>query len=276
MPDDTVLYDDLLPLTEDDFIGGRVRLRQPKQGYRVSMDTVLLAAAVQARPGEKVLEAGTGSAGASICIGWRCPEVSVTGLELQPSMAALARDNIALNGMEDRINIIEGDIMAPPASLMPESFDHVLANPPYIEKGCGLRAPAASKGLAHMDSTASLADWVRFCLRMVKKKGTVYFVFRADRVDALIRAMGKQVGDITLCPLWPREGVPAKRILIQARKEMHGVMALSAGFPLHGDVSRYTAEAEAVLRDGHAIDLNRARRGEKGVIVAPMHQDKTE
>ncbi len=264
---------DLSPLTKDDVIGGRLKLLQPKTGYRISMDTVLLAATINAKPGDKVLEAGTGSGCASLCVAWRCPDVSVTGVELQSSMVALARENVLLNGMEDRISIVEGDITNPCETLPNQSFDHVFANPPYIEKGCGLRAPALSKGIAHMDTTATLRDWVTFCLKKVKQKGTVSFVFRADRVDSIIRAMGKQVGDITLCPLWPRDGTPAKRILIQARKEVHGVFAISAGLALHGEVDRYTKEAELVLREGYGIDLGRARRHEQGLLVPPSNND---
>jgi tRNA1(Val) A37 N6-methylase TrmN6 len=254
-------------LTNDDLIDGKVHLLQPEKGYRVSMDTVMLAAAVPAKPGQRVLEAGTGSAGAALCVAHRCQEVDVVGIELQPSMAALARKNITLNKLDDRMQVVEGCVTTRPEELGLEQFDHVFANPPYLEHGSALRPPTDSKGIAHMDSTAKLKDWVKFCLAMVKKKGTLTFVFRADRLHDLLYLLQGKAGEVVLCPLWPRVGTPAKRVLVQAKKQLNGVLALSAGIALHGEVDRYTPEAEEILRKGKAIDMERARCGEGGLIV---------
>lgn len=254
-------------LTTDDLIGGKVHLLQPLKGYRVSMDTVLLAAAVPAKSGQRVLEAGTGSAGAALCVAHRCPDVEVVGLELQSTMAELARKNIALNNFEHRMSVVEGCVTTRPETLGLECFDHVFANPPYLELGTALRPPMNTKGIAHMDSTAKLKDWVTFCLAMVKKKGTLTFVFRADRLHDLLYLLQGKAGEVVLCPLWPRIGVPAKRVLVQAKKQLNGVLSLSAGIALHGKVDRYTAEAEAILRDGKAINMERARKGEAGLLV---------
>ncbi len=253
-------------LTTDDLIGGKVHLLQPEKGYRVSMDTVLLAAAVPAKAGQRVLEAGTGSAGAALCVAHRCPDVEVVGLELQSAMAKLALKNIALNDMENRMSVVEGCVTTRPEELGLESFDHVFANPPYLEHGSALRPPTDTKGIAHMDSTAKLKDWVKFCLAMVKKKGTLTFVFRADRLHDLLYLLQGKAGEVVLCPLWPRDGVPAKRVLIQAKKQLNGVLSLSAGIALHGKVDRYTSEAEAILRDGQAIIMERARKGAVGLV----------
>lgn len=251
-------------ITIDDLIGGRVALIQPKTGYRVSMDTVLLAASVPAQDGERVLEAGTGSGGAALCLAHRCPGVHVEGLEIQQAMAAVARRNAALNGMEDRFSVTVGCITAPPAEMEPGSFDHVFANPPYLERCSSIRPPARTKDIAHMNSTAALKDWVDFCLAMVRVKGTISFIYRADRIDELISLLYRRAGDLTLLPLWPHAGQPAKRILVQGRKGTFGVSALLPGIALHGDVDnggqRYTAEAEAILRDGGAVDLCEVRK----------------
>lgn len=99
-------------LTEDDLIGGAVRLLQPKSGYRVSMDTVLLAAAIPAKPGEHVLDAGTGSGGAAMCLARRCERVLVSGIEIQPELTVLARRNAELNGLDGRVRVVEGALQA--------------------------------------------------------------------------------------------------------------------------------------------------------------------
>ena len=81
-------------------------------------------------------------------------------------------------------------------------------------------------------------------------KGVVTLIHRADRLDDIIRGLGGKFGGITVCPLWPRAGVPAKRLIIRARKGLATPFTLTAGLVLHADSGDYTAEAGAVLRGG--------------------------
>lgn len=241
--------------THDDFLGGAITLYQPKKGYRVSMDTVLLAACVPASPGDKVLEPGAGSCGASLCLAHRVPDIDVTAIEMQDQMIKLANHNISMNTMASRVSVMKADI-TDRAPIFPEGrFDHVMVNPPYLANGKALRPPEENKGLAHMDSTASLKDWIRFCLYNLKPRGTLSLVYRADRADEVIARLYGRFGDIKLFPLWPRCGVPAKRVLIQARKGVRGAMILLPGMVLHGEEERYTKETEAILRNGKALIL---------------------
>ncbi len=239
----------------DDLLGGAVRIIQPVSGYRVTTDTLLLAACVPAKKGEKVLEAGTGTGGAALCIARRVEGADVTGIEIQDRMAGLAEKNIALNHLQGRVHIVRGCITRPPDSLVSQSFDHVLANPPYLEPGRAIRPPSESKGLAFMESSATLKDWVKFCLTMARNRGTLSFIHRADHVDALIGLLYGRVGELKIFPLWPRPGVPAKRVIIQGRKGVHGVACLLPGIALHGEKERYSKEAEVILRHGAALDL---------------------
>ena len=248
-------------LTLDDFLGGGLKLWQPKGGYRIGVDTILLAASVPAKEGDKILEAGTGSGGAALALAQRVSGVSVTGLELQFEMASIARKNILENKLENSVDIIEGDITSPPSELVENSFDHVMVNPPYLEPGSAISPPSITKSLAHMNSSAELKDWVMFCLSMAKNKGTLSFVFRADRLHDLMALLHRRVGDLIICPLWPREGVVAKRILVQGKKGLRGVTTMAPGIALHGEIERYTREAEAILRLGQKIDMEGARSG---------------
>jgi len=239
----------------DDFLGGQIRLVQPLDGYRVSMDTILLAAAIPARKGDQVLEPGIGTGGAALALARRVPGVKVTGLELQPQMAAFARRNIALNSMQDEVSLIEGDIMTPCDAVPDGAFDHVMANPPYLTPGTGMRPPSKSKGLAHMDSSASLKDWLNFCVAKARHKGTVTVIHRTDMLQQVIARLHRSVGELTLLPLWPRERVAAKRFILQGRKGMHGGMTILPGLALHGVEDRYTRQAEKILRDGEGIKV---------------------
>ena len=240
--------------TVDNFLGGAVKLIQPKSGYRVSMDTVMLAACVPAKAGERVIEGGVGSAGAALCLARRVPGVFVHGLDIQDDMLSFARRNIAHNGLEDYVTVSQGSI----TELRQEdeaTYDHVMVNPPYLADGKGIRPPAETKGLAHMDQSAGVRDWVKFCIHLVRNKGTVSIIYRADRVDEVIAHLHRRVGELKIMPLWPRYGSPAKRVIIQGRKGMHGTASILPGLALHGEVERYTREAEEILRDGAALDL---------------------
>lgn len=237
----------------DDFLGGAVRLIQPKDGYRVSMDTVMLAASVPAKPGDKIIEGGVGSGGAALCLAKRVKGVSVLGIERQDDMLAYAKRNIDFNDMASQVSAVHGDITD--LSQDEGAFDHVMVNPPYLADGKGIRPPAETKGLAHMDKSASIKDWVRFCIYKVKNKGTVTIIYRADRVDEVIAHLHRRVGELKIMPLWPRLGVPAKRVIIQGRKGMRGTASILPGMALHGEVERYTPEAKKILWDGEALDL---------------------
>jgi tRNA1(Val) A37 N6-methylase TrmN6 len=239
--------------TEDDFLGGAVRLIQPKDGYRVSMDTVMLAASVPAEAGEAVLEGGVGSAGAAICLAKRVAGCKVAGLELQDDMLAYAARNVAHNGLQDQISLRGGCITD--LSGKQSQFDHVMLNPPYLPRGKAVRPPVANKGIAHMDSNASLKDWIKFAVHYCKQKGSITVIIRADRMDEVIAHMHRRVGDIMIMPLWPRDGVPAKRVIVQGRKGAHGAASILPGLALHGAVDRYTDAAHKILWDGAALDL---------------------
>lgn len=239
--------------TIDDFLDGSVRLIQPRDGYRVSMDTVLLAAAVPAASGDKVLEGGIGSAGASLCLARRVPGVSIKGIEIQDEMIALANRNIDYNDLADFVSVEKASITN--LSGMQSQYDHVMVNPPYLPAGKAICPPDQNKGQAHMDLNASLKDWIRFCVHYVKQKGTVTLVYRADRIDEVISHLYGRVGDLIIMPFWPRSGRKAKRVIVQGRKGVSGAVSLLPGIALHGDMERYTPEAEEILRKAGALDL---------------------
>ena len=140
-------------LTTDSLLAGRVRLRQPRHGYRVAIDPVLLAAAVPALAGQAVLDAGLGTGAATLCLLARVPGCRVAGIELQPELADLAAENAALNGVE--LELVTGDLLAPPPELRARSFDHVMSNPPFLEPGEGSASPLPQRMRAHGEGSLS-------------------------------------------------------------------------------------------------------------------------
>lgn len=242
-------------LTEDALLGGRLRLRQPAGGARVAIDTLLLAAAVAARPGEHLIEAGSGSGGAALALARRCAEVRVTGVELDPEMVAMASANAALNGLEERVRFIEGCVTARPLALGRGRFDQALVNPPYGDRDCGPAPPDGGRARAFVTDKAALRDWIDFCLDMIRERGTLTLIHRADRLDTIIAALHGRAGDIALCPLWPKAGMAAKRILLRARKGARGGARVLPGLILHDRQGGFTPETEHILRDAGALDL---------------------
>ena len=230
--------------TEDTLLGGRVRLLQPRRGYRVAIDPVLLAASVEARAGERVLDLGCGTGAVALCLAARLPSVSIVGLELQADFAELAERNAALNGASDRVRIVRHDIAAPlPADL--GLFDHVATNPPFLAAAVADVPPDRGKALATVESSADLAHWLAVALAALKPGGTLTLIHRTDRLDEILAPLARM--DVTVKRL-----SDAGRVLIRART---GKAALhhSPALALHRPSGGYSDAAEAVLR--HAAPL---------------------
>jgi len=167
----------------------------------------------------------------------------------------LANDNVALNSLGHRVAVMLGDLLSPPPRLEPGGFDHVLANPPHLAQGTATPPPDPGRAAAHVEGEADLAAWIRFLLTMARPKGSITVIHRADRLDALLAQLSGRAGEIVVFPLWPGAGKPAKRVVVRARKGLATPTRLSAGLVLHGPDGRYTAAAEAVLRDGARLTL---------------------
>lgn len=240
----------------DDFLGGRLRLTQPASGYRAGADAVLLAAACAATPGQTVLELGCGAGAALLCLGVRVPGLALTGLERDAVAADLARANAAGAGMS--VRIVTGDLERMPADLRAESFDHVIANPPFFTTGT--RSPDAYRAGARHEETP-LPLWIEAGLKRLRPRGLLTLIHRAERLDTVLTVLAGRAGDIVILPIAGRSGAPAGRVIVAARKGARGPLQLLAPFVLHAnarhlrDAEDLTPAAQAVLRHAAALDL---------------------
>lgn len=237
--------------TDDRLLDGRVRLIQSRAGYRAAIDPVLLAAAAPARAGQAALDLGAGSGAVGLCLATRVPGLAVTALEREADAAALCRRNIAANRLDGAIAVLEADLARLPETLH-GAFDQVVANPPYIGRHEGTRPPNVGRAAAHADG--DLEVWITAAHEALKPKGWLTLIHRADRIDRVVALLAGRFGALTLVPLWPKQGVAAKRIIVRARKGVRSPGQLSAGLVLHRADGGYTDEAMAVLRDLAPID----------------------
>ena len=231
---------------ESALLGGRVRLRQPVKGYRAGMDAALLAAAVAAEPGQRVIEAGCGAGAVLMQIAARHSGVALTGLERDPAMAALARENAVLNGAD--ASILEGDVAAGFRALDLPPFDWAVSNPPFFDDPGALRAPAEGKRGAWM-ADDGLKAWTTFLLKSVREGGRIVVIHRADRLADLLALLGETAGSFAVRGVHPHADEPAKRVLVQAIKTGKAPLRLLPPLVLHDrSGAKHTAEAEAILR----------------------------
>ena len=236
---------------EDALLGGRVRLRQPARGYRAGMDAALLAAAVAAEPGQRVIEAGCGAGAVLMQIAARRPDATLTGLERDPAMATLARGNVALNGVDARI--VQGDVAAGFRALQMEPFDWAVSNPPFFDDPGALRVPAEGKRGAWM-ADDGLKAWTTFLLKSVRESGRIVVIHRADRLADLLALLGETAGSLAVRGIHPHADEPAKRVLVRAIKTGRAPLRLLPPLVLHDrSGARHTAEAEAILRGEAAL-----------------------
>lgn len=234
-------------------LDGRVRLLQPDDGgFRTSLDSVMVAAACPARAGETLLDMGCGVGSAGLCVMARVNGIQLTGVEIQSAVAALATRNTALNNAGDQAIFINADIR----DFTPDQmFDHVICNPPYLESGTYTPSPddGRNTALGHHGTDMTLDDWLRAAHRLVKSRGSITLIHRADHIDRIIQGLGKRFGAIEIIPLWPHAGEDARRVIIRAIKDRRDAATIRAGIILHEMDGSWTTAADNVLRHMAAI-----------------------
>ena len=237
-------------LTRDGILGGKVTLWQPAQGYRVAVDPILLAAAVQPKAGARVLDLGCGVGTIALCLLARCPDITVVGLELNANLVDIARRNALENNASERLVIHHGSVATLPAEILAGTFDIVATNPPYLKAGHASTSPDMTKQSANVESGADLQAWIKAAARALKNKGRLAMIHRADRLDQILSVLHGSFGEITIHPLWPKSGVSAKRVIVHARKGNSSPSQLTAGTVLHQDDGEFTDEAIRILDGG--------------------------
>lgn len=227
-------------------LGGKVRLRQPDTGLGAGLDAVMLAASVAAAPGAMVLDAGCGAGAVFLCVLARCPGARAVAVERDLELAALARENAALNGWADRVEVLEGDVSDPGLRARLPRCDQAVSNPPFWAGGSPPPDPHRA-GATH-GGGVGLGEWAAFLAAPLGRGGRAVFVLPAARLDeGILSLRAARLGGIEVMPFWPRAGRAAGRVLLRARRATRAPATLLPGLVLH-EGQGWTPAADAVLR----------------------------
>jgi tRNA1(Val) A37 N6-methylase TrmN6 len=245
--------------TDDAALGGRLRLLQPARGHRFGHDAILLAACSPAQAGEHAVEFGAGVGAAGLALLARVPGARVTLVEIEPSLTALAQENITRNGMEHNARAVTLDVGASArdflnAGLPPACADHVLMNPPFND-AAHQASPDASRRQAHMAHDALLETWLGAAARLLKPGGTVTLIWRAPQLGDVLAEIARSFGGVRVLPVFGKPEQPAIRALVQGIAGSREEISILPGLTLNDSDGRPTAEAEAVMRNAESLPL---------------------
>lgn len=175
----------------DDLHRNGYRIIQQARGFCFGMDAVLLSGFAAVRSGERALDLGTGTGIIPILLKAKTEGEHFTALEIQPEVADMARRSVALNGLEENISVVTGDIKEASQIFGAASFDVVTVNPPYMNDRHGLKNPALPKAIARHEVLCTLEDVVREGAKVLKSGGRMYMVHRPHRLIEIVTAMTK-------------------------------------------------------------------------------------
>jgi tRNA1(Val) A37 N6-methylase TrmN6 len=252
-----------LEFTEDAFLGGKLRLRQPKSGHRAGHDAMLLAAATAARTGDRVADLGAGVGAAGLALARRVEGIALTLVELDSGLAELARRNAAANAISADVAVLDvtaaGAAAFAAVGLGPDSVDVVLTNPPFNDGARHRASPDQARASAHMATPATLEAWVHAARRMLRSGGELTMIWRADGLAEVLAALSRGFGSLVVQPVHGEPGRPAIRILVRAVKGGRAPTQILAGVMLADAGGAPDREVTAVLAGQGALALANAR-----------------
>jgi len=232
-------------------------LYQVPDGFRTSMDSIMLGAACPVKSGQSVLDLGCGVGSAGLCVLKRVDNTRLTGIDIQQDHIDLAIKNSEINHMQDCAEFICTDIRD---DFNIGTFDHVICNPPYKEAGAHRLSPSPAKARAmgHIEDDIDLQNWITRAWLHIKGQGSLTIIHEAGQVDNILHSLygkngGKRFGRVEIIPLYPKQDVPAKRVILRAYKHKKSPAILHHGIIMHDSEGNNTKQAENILRNKAAL-----------------------
>ena len=236
-------------VTIDDFLNGKIKLRQSLKGLRATSDAVLAAAAVKAKQGDSVLDVGAGNGVIGFCIGARMP-IHLTALEVQENLVQLIQENAILN--DHKITVIQTDLFQGTDPLKGQQFHHVVTNPPFYDT-TGLSRQNKEQEIAYA-AHFNLNNWIFYCLKHIRAKGTFTMIHRPEMLTSILATLEQKLGAIEIIPIYSKAGQNAKRIIVRGILGSKKPTTIHPPLILHTQTNKPTASANKLLRDGKELD----------------------
>jgi tRNA1(Val) A37 N6-methylase TrmN6 len=236
--------------TEDAFLGGQLRLRQPRSGHRAGHDAMLLAAATLARSGDRVVDFGAGVGAAGLAVAKRVAGIELVLVEIDSMLAGLARDNAAANAIPAEIVVLDVTATAAAfdaAGLGADSVDVVLMNPPFNDPVRHRASPDEARRSAHVATAATLESWIHASRRILKSGGVLTLIWRADGLGEVLAALDRGFGSLAILPVHSDAATPAIRVLIRALKGGKAPTRIHAALMLNDQSSAPNKQLQDVL-----------------------------
>jgi tRNA1(Val) A37 N6-methylase TrmN6 len=246
------------PFTEDAFLGGQLRLRQPKSGHRAGHDAMLLAAATPARPGDRVVDFGAGVGAAGLAVARRVAGIELVLVEIDEALAGLARGNADLNAIAADVVVLDvtSDTAAfAAAGLGPDSVDVVLMNPPFNDSARHRASPDKARASAHVATPATLESWIHAGRRILKSGGALSLIWRADGIADVLAALDRGFGSLMIVPVHADAATPAIRVLIRAIKGGKAPTKLQAALMLNDESALPNKQLQDILAGRGVLPL---------------------
>lgn len=243
-------------VTEDELLGGRIKILQPKDGFRAAIDPIFLAASIPVENGDSVLDVGAGTGAAALALITRAPWAWASCIDVQPELTALCARSATRSGIAERIGVLAWDIMKKPTPIDTQTYDHVMSNPPYMKADTGQKPKTRAKLLASVETTATLEQWTAFMLDRLKEGGTFSMVHRADRLDEILSLIDGPLGELKIIDLQTKDdGRPTKRVIVQGTKGGTTTEPARRQIIVHEDDGTYSAEGHDILRGAKALSM---------------------
>jgi tRNA1(Val) A37 N6-methylase TrmN6 len=244
--------------TDDAFLGGKLRLRQLKSGHRAGHDAMLLAAAVSAQPGDRVVDFGAGVGAAGLAVASRVAGIKLVLVEIDQALADLARDNAVANAVAADVVVLDVTSAAAAftaAGLHPDSADVVLMNPPFNDSARHRASPDQARASAHVATETTLEGWIHAARRFLKSGGVLTMIWRADGLTELLAALERGFGSLAILPVHGDAASPAIRVLVRAIKGGKAPLRLHAALVLNSEAAMPNQQVQDILAGKGVLSL---------------------
>ena len=235
-------------ITQDQIRHCGLKVVQPAQGYRFSLDALLLADFARLPVGASVADLGTGCGVIPLVLARKHQDARCVAFENNPDMAALASENVRTNGLGSRIEIVADDVLSIRSRFPVSSFDVVISNPPFRSPHSGKTSPHAGRDAARHETTAGLADFLAAAKYLTKPSGRICFIYPPSRLAEFIRCADElKLAVLRLRLVHGTAQAVAKIFLVELAKGSRGDVKVEPPLIVYDDSGEYTAEAAAIL-----------------------------